>query len=332
MNRRDFLRRTTAHRAPPGWRRISTFCRSPRTPPPPTTRRSSACSCTAASTATTCWSRSTPPAMRVRGRAQRDSGIQLTQSALLPISPLAANTYTPFGLHPSLAELKTLFDGGKLARARERRHADAADHEGATTSRAGVPTISSRIRTSRASGRARCASGVSRTGWGGRLADAIAPSPVSRLSGGHVDRGRHAVRDRRDVESARDSDVGHLRAGRLQHQRRRAGRGSPRSTRCSVSTATTRSSPRPPTSRSRRSRLPATVNPILTSTTSSVAGAFGGLTSSIARQLLTVAKMIEARARPAPSGRSSSSRSAASTRTTTRMHRCARCSASFRRR
>jgi uncharacterized protein (DUF1501 family) len=40
--------------------------------------------------------------------------------------------------------------------------------------------------------------------------------------------------------------------------------------------------------------LSATVNPILASTSPTLAGAFGGLTSSIARELLAVAKLIEA--------------------------------------
>ena len=46
----------------------------------------------------------------------------------------------------------------------------------------------------------------------------------------------------------------------------------------------------------RAQSLAAMVNPILTSTNSTVAAAFGGQTSSIARQLLAVAKMIEAQA------------------------------------
>ena len=41
------------------------------------------------------------------------SGIQLAQSSLLPIQP--ANSSTPFGLHPALDELKTLFDQRHLA-------------------------------------------------------------------------------------------------------------------------------------------------------------------------------------------------------------------------
>ena len=41
------------------------------------------------------------------------SGIQLTQGQLLPIQP--TNTPTPFGLHPALDELQTLFGQGKLA-------------------------------------------------------------------------------------------------------------------------------------------------------------------------------------------------------------------------
>ena len=41
------------------------------------------------------------------------SGINLAQSALLPIQPV--NVGTPFGLHPSLGGLQSLFDAGKMA-------------------------------------------------------------------------------------------------------------------------------------------------------------------------------------------------------------------------
>ncbi|HVO88690.1 MAG TPA: Tat pathway signal protein, partial [Casimicrobiaceae bacterium] len=41
------------------------------------------------------------------------SGIQLAQSSLLPIQP--ASSGTPFGLHPNLPELQSLFNSRKLA-------------------------------------------------------------------------------------------------------------------------------------------------------------------------------------------------------------------------
>ena len=41
------------------------------------------------------------------------SGINLPQASLLPIQPV--NIGTPFGLHPSLVELQSLFNKGKMA-------------------------------------------------------------------------------------------------------------------------------------------------------------------------------------------------------------------------
>src|SRR6266403_357540 len=41
------------------------------------------------------------------------SGINLPQASLLPIQP--SNVGTPFGLHPALPELQTLFSMGKMA-------------------------------------------------------------------------------------------------------------------------------------------------------------------------------------------------------------------------
>src|SRR5450631_1967116 len=41
------------------------------------------------------------------------SGINLAQSALLPIQPV--NVGTPFGLHPSLGGMQSLFNSGKMA-------------------------------------------------------------------------------------------------------------------------------------------------------------------------------------------------------------------------
>src|SRR5271167_2039279 len=41
------------------------------------------------------------------------SGIQLPQASLLPIQP--TNVGTPYGLHPSLIELQTLFNADKVA-------------------------------------------------------------------------------------------------------------------------------------------------------------------------------------------------------------------------
>ena len=106
---------------------------------------------------------------KVRGAS---SGIGLTQAELLPIAP--ANLGTPFGLHPSLRELQTLFTSGRLA---------LLANVGTLTQ----PTSPAQYKTGvrpenlyshsdqQTQWQTSMAGGGSRTGWGGRLADAIAP-------------------------------------------------------------------------------------------------------------------------------------------------------------
>ena len=60
-------------------------------------------------------------------------GHQLPQAQLLPIQP--SNTGTPYGLHPALDELQTLFSQGKMAVLANVGTLIAADHQGAVRCR-----------------------------------------------------------------------------------------------------------------------------------------------------------------------------------------------------
>ena len=146
------------------------------------------------------------------------SGIQLAQASLLPIQP--ASIGTPFGLHPSLAELADALQPAQARGARQRRHAGAADDQVAVPRRAGARCRCTRTPTSRRSGRARCPAQLAGTGWGGRIADKVAALnarpgfPVVTSLGGTVLFTTGNV----DV-AARDSRRRLVRARRLQQQR-----------------------------------------------------------------------------------------------------------------
>ncbi|HTS23636.1 MAG TPA: DUF1501 domain-containing protein [Casimicrobiaceae bacterium] len=99
------------------------------------------------------------------------SGINLAQSALLPIQP--ANTATPYALHPALPELQTLFSAHRMA---------ILANVGTLTQ----PTTQAQYQAgtrpeslySHADQQAQWQSAISTeaspTGWGGRLADQVA--------------------------------------------------------------------------------------------------------------------------------------------------------------
>ena len=172
---------SAARRSPP----ISTWSASPpsaqRARRRLTTRRWSASSCSAASTATTCSSRSTPPATRnTRGVRRRQLGDR-------PDAGRAAADHAGerrHALRPAPVAPRTA--GAVLRRqaraARQCRHADCSRRRPRNTRPARGRRTCTRTRTSRAQWQTAIASGGSRTGWGGRLADAIAPLTAARAS------------------------------------------------------------------------------------------------------------------------------------------------------
>jgi uncharacterized protein (DUF1501 family) len=222
------------------------------------------------------------------------SGIQLTQAELLPIAPLTPNTYTSFGLHPALPELKALFDSGKLAFLANvgvlTQPTTKADYVAGRR-----PDNLFSHSDQQGEWQSAIASGVSRTGWGGRLADATASAtgqgfPVITSTAGvtlYVTGAASSPLAIPITGSFGLSGFGTSAAAKARltalNSLLEIDRGNTLVAAASDITKQAQS-------------LAALVNPILTSTSSTVTAAFGSQTTSIARQLLAVAKMIEAQA------------------------------------
>ena len=222
------------------------------------------------------------------------SGIQLTQAELLQIAPLGSNTYPTFGLHPSLPHMKTLFDLGKLAFL-----ANVGTLTQSTTKADYVagkrPDNLYSHSDQQGEWQSAIAAGVSRTGWGGRLADTIAP-----LAGQSFPLVTSTAGATLFVTGATSSPLAIPTSGsfglsgfgtstpskaRLAALNTLLGLDRGNTLVAAASDITTRAQ-----------SLSATVNPILANTSPTLAAAFNGLTSTISRELLAVAKMIEAQA------------------------------------
>ncbi|MBK9702640.1 MAG: DUF1501 domain-containing protein [Betaproteobacteria bacterium] len=220
------------------------------------------------------------------------SGIALTQAELLPIQP--ANLGTPFGLHPALKELQPLFAGGQLA---------AIANVGTLTQPTSKAQYAAGVRPDslyshsdqQNQWQTSIASGTARTGWGGRLADVLAPQagdafPVITSTAGVTLFVTGTASRPLAIPVTGGFGLSGYNNGPAAKARLAAlnsllaiDRGN---TFVDAASAITEQA----------IALSATVNPILTSTTSTVAPLFAGQSSSIARQLLAVARMIEARA------------------------------------
>ena len=221
------------------------------------------------------------------------SGINLAQASLLPIAP--ASAATPFGLHPGLPELASLFTQKKAALL-----ANVGTLIQPTTQtlyNAGARPLSLYSHSDQQAQWQSAVSGTSAgTGWGGRLADSVASYnaatgfPVVTSLGGTVlfVTGNKAVPlsvpvsgsfalagyNSQAASAARMAAVQQLLAtesdNRFVDSTNRIGRDA--------------------------LRLSGTVNPILTSTSATLAPVFASLTTPTALQLLQIAKLIEARA------------------------------------
>jgi uncharacterized protein (DUF1501 family) len=98
------------------------------------------------------------------------SGINLAQASLLPIQPV--NTGTPFGLHPALTELQTLFNNGKMAVLAN--VGTLVQPIGKAQYNAGVRPLSLYSHADQqAQWQSSISNTVSGTGWGGRVADKV---------------------------------------------------------------------------------------------------------------------------------------------------------------
>ncbi len=224
----------------------------------------------------------------VRGES---SGIGLTQAELLPIAP--ANVGTAFGLHPSLAELQALFAGGQLA---------LVANVGTLTQ----PTTSAQYRTGvrpenlyshsdqQTQWQTSIPAGGANTGWGGRLADAIAPLagqsfPVITSTAGVTLYVTGATSRPLAIPATGGFGLAGFGAGAASQARLAA-----LNTLLGIDRGNTLVAAAADITQQALA-LSATVNPILTATSPTLAAAFAGLGSNIANQLLAVAKVVEAR-------------------------------------
>ena len=220
------------------------------------------------------------------------SGIQLAQSSLLPIQP--SRSGTPFGLHPDLAPLQSLFAERKLAIL-----ANVGTLVRPTTRAQYVAGQRPLSLYSHSDQQAQWQSSIpdtpTGTGWGGRLADQVAPLngsggfPVITSLDGTVlftsgvstapltvpVSGAFALAgyDNGPAANARLAALTQLLA-------QDAGNTFTRSANAIGAQAL---------------RLSGQVNPLLANTSSAVAPLFAGLTTNTARQLHQVAKLIEGR-------------------------------------
>lgn len=217
------------------------------------------------------------------------SGVNLTQAEILPIQP--GNSASPFGLHPELAQIHPLFAQKKLAIL-------------ANVGTLNAPTTKASYLANRPDNlfshsdqqnqwQSSVSAGPSRSGWGGRIADAMAAqsagfpvmtsiagaslfasgdstSPLALpASGGLALQGFNGASAANARLAAMQSI---LAADRDNAYVNAAG-----------------------DIMSRAVSLSGIVNPILASNTSTVQALFAGQNSSVSQQLLQVAKLIEAR-------------------------------------
>lgn len=222
------------------------------------------------------------------------SGINLASASLNSIQP--ASSATPFGLHPALDELKLLFDQKKLAVLCNvgtlLRPTTKSDYASGRNRPINLFSHSDQQNAWQAA----VYDQTSRTGWGGRLADRMAAangtaefpvvtstagitlfmtgtgaSPLSIPTSGNF--GLQGYNTPNAANNARRAAL--LQLLDLDRDNLFVGAAAD-----IAGTAID---------------LSATVNPILSSGASSVQALFSGQTSSIAQQLLAVAKLIEAR-------------------------------------
>jgi uncharacterized protein (DUF1501 family) len=226
---------------------------------------------------------------KVRGAT---SGIGLTQAELLPIAP--TNLGTPFGLHPSLGEMQSLFTGAHLA---------ILANVGTLTQPTSTAQYKAGVRPEnlyshsdqQTQWQTSIPSGGSGTGWGGRLADAMAPMagqsfPVITSTAGVTLYVTGATTRPLAIPTSGSFGLAGLGASAASKARLAA-----LNTLLGIDRGNTLVAAAADITQQALS-LSATVNPILTTTSPSLATAFNGLTSSIAKELLAVGRIIEARA------------------------------------
>ncbi len=217
------------------------------------------------------------------------SGVNIAQAALLPVQPTGT---AAFGLHPQLVDIHPLFAQKKLAIL-------------ANVGPLNEPTLKSTYLAKRPDNlfshsdqqnqwQSSVASGASRSGWGGRIADQLAGQGsvfpvVTSIAGSSLFTAGEttsalALPSSGGFALAGFNGAAAANARLAAMQAMFAADGGNAYVKAAGSITAQAIS------------LSSVVNPILASTTSSVQALFAGQASSIAQQLLQVAKLIEARA------------------------------------
>jgi uncharacterized protein (DUF1501 family) len=218
------------------------------------------------------------------------SGVNLTQAELLPIQP--ANTAVPYGLHPELSEIHPLFAQRRLAILANVGPLNSPTTKATYLARRPDNLFSHSDQQNQ--WQSSVSSGPARSGWGGRIADQLqginASFPVvTSIAGSTL-----------FIAGTASSPLALPASGGLALQ------GFNGSAAANARLAAYQSILRADRDNSyvaaasdiaaQAVTLSAVVNPVLSSTTSAATPFFNGQTSSIAQQLLQVAKLIEARA------------------------------------
>jgi len=217
------------------------------------------------------------------------SNVALTQAELLQIQPAGGSAV--YGLHPELAEIHPLFAQGKLAIL-------------ANVGPLNQPTTKANYNSARplalyshsdqqGQWQSSVSNGASATGWGGRIADETGANAggfpvVTSIAGTNL-----FISGDTSSPLALPSTGGLALSGFTSNAAGNARLAAMRS----ILTMDRDNAYVKATGdiMSQAISLSATVNPILTSTSSTIQGLFAGQTSSISQQLLQVAKLIEAR-------------------------------------
>ena len=220
------------------------------------------------------------------------SGINLAQTSLLPIQPL--NLGTPYGLHPQLPELQTLFAQRKMAILAN--VGTLLQPTAQSQYDAGVRPLSLYSHADQqAQWQSSISSAAAGTGWGGRAADKLASYnaatgfPVVTSLGGTVLFTTGAVTVPLTIPVSGSFALSGYGGGAIANARLAAVQqllslGSPNTFVTGASAIS-----------SQALQLSSTVNPILTSSNSTIAPIFADQKTNTASQLYQVAKMIESR-------------------------------------
>jgi uncharacterized protein (DUF1501 family) len=221
------------------------------------------------------------------------SGINLAQSSLLPIQP--SNTTTPYALHPALPEMQALFNQSKLAilanvgtltQPMTRALYNAGERPDSLYSHS----------DQQAQWQSAVSDTQSATGWGGRLADAMASSnagtgfPVITSLDGTVLFTTGTASAPLTVPVTGSFALAGYASSAITNARLAAVQALLAQTSGNLFVNGNNAIG------AQALMLSATVNPILTNATSAVAPLFAGLKTPTANQLFQVAKLIESRA------------------------------------